>query len=239
MEGREESVGRVGSLRRHLRQNAVAYVALYFALAGSAVALQGRNSVDSGDIINKQVKSRDLAKNAAKSGKIAPDAISGASVLDGSLGGADIDEASLELAGFDSVEAEEEVSAPNSTETLSGPSLDVEVPPNGRVEALASVEVDSMGGATAARVDLRLGFQSGLASTRIIYTPESSTFCTIPGSHDGLDGFGCAPVSIPRENTSEQTQTWNVSLRYRGVGGTPTFADRKLWARVIAPPEAG
>jgi hypothetical protein len=41
---------------------AVAFVALLAALSGSATALQGKNTVDSGDIKNGQVKNKDLGK---------------------------------------------------------------------------------------------------------------------------------------------------------------------------------
>ncbi len=49
---------------------AVAFVALIAALSGTAVALPGKNKVDSGDIKNKQVKRADLANNAVTSSKV-------------------------------------------------------------------------------------------------------------------------------------------------------------------------
>jgi hypothetical protein len=49
----------------------IACLALFFAIAGgSAIALKGRNSVDSGDIRKGQVKTSDLANNAVTSKKI-------------------------------------------------------------------------------------------------------------------------------------------------------------------------
>ena len=48
----------------------IAFVALTVALSGTAVALPGSNTVTSGDIKNKQVKSADLASNAVTSAKV-------------------------------------------------------------------------------------------------------------------------------------------------------------------------
>jgi hypothetical protein len=81
--------------RRPSPAMAVAFVALLAALSGTAVALPGKNSVDSADIKNKQVKGKDLASNAVTSAKIKNNSITGADVLDDSLTGADINESSL------------------------------------------------------------------------------------------------------------------------------------------------
>jgi hypothetical protein len=43
----------------HVRSNVVGYVAVFLALTGTAIALPGKNSVNSGDIKNNQVKSVD------------------------------------------------------------------------------------------------------------------------------------------------------------------------------------
>ena len=101
--------------REHLRSNIVGYVALFLALAGGAYALPGRNTVDSGDIRNGQVKtadirnsnvrgadigvgavgSSDVADNALTGTDIAPDALTGADVAADALTGGDIDESTL------------------------------------------------------------------------------------------------------------------------------------------------
>jgi hypothetical protein len=57
--------------RRPNATTVIACLALFFAMAGgSAIALKGRNSVDSGDIKKGQVKNSDLANNAVTSKKI-------------------------------------------------------------------------------------------------------------------------------------------------------------------------
>jgi hypothetical protein len=81
--------------RRPSPAMAIAFIALLAALSGTAVALPGKNSVDSGDIKNGQVKGKDIAKKAVTSAKIKDNSITGADVLDNSLTGSDISESSL------------------------------------------------------------------------------------------------------------------------------------------------
>lgn len=67
-------------------------MAVFLALTGTAVALPGRNSVNSGDIINREVKRADIASDAINSGKVAGD----------TLTGVDINESTLSLSGVPS-----------------------------------------------------------------------------------------------------------------------------------------
>ena len=74
---------------------AVAFVALLAALSGTAVALPGKNSVDSGDIKNKTIRGKDLRGNAVTSGKVKNNNLTGTDMRDDSLTGADINESTL------------------------------------------------------------------------------------------------------------------------------------------------
>jgi hypothetical protein len=83
----------------------VAYLALFVALSGSAVALSlGRNSVKSKQLAPKAVKASDIAPNAVSGAKVKEDSLgsadvanlTGSDITDSSLTGADIDEASLQ-----------------------------------------------------------------------------------------------------------------------------------------------
>ena len=60
-------------IRRHLTfANTASALALFFAIGGgtAAIALKGKNRVDSGDIRNGAVKTRDLGNNAATGAKV-------------------------------------------------------------------------------------------------------------------------------------------------------------------------
>jgi hypothetical protein len=75
--------------RTYLRQHALGLIAIFIALSATAVALPGKNTVNSGDIKKGNVKASDLAQNA----------VSSQSVSDNSLTGADVDESTLQ--GFE------------------------------------------------------------------------------------------------------------------------------------------
>jgi hypothetical protein len=82
-------------VRRPSPATAVAFVALLAALSGTAIALPGTNTVDSGDIINGQVKKKDIRKNAVTGKKVKNGSLGGADVKNDSLKGADINESTL------------------------------------------------------------------------------------------------------------------------------------------------
>jgi hypothetical protein len=68
----------------------VAFVALLAALSGTAIALPGRNTVDSGDLRRGAVKAADLARNAVTGAKTRNSSISGPDIRNGGVGGADV-----------------------------------------------------------------------------------------------------------------------------------------------------
>ena len=75
---------------KHFRSNVVGYVAVCLALTGTAVALPGTNTVDSGDIINGEVKTPDLAGSAVNGSKIADGSVAGLDLRDGGVARADL-----------------------------------------------------------------------------------------------------------------------------------------------------
>ena len=77
-------------LKDHLRQHAIAYVALFIVLGGTAVALPGKGSVTSNDIAKKAVKSKSIAKKAVKSKNIANQAVKSKKLADGAVEAAKI-----------------------------------------------------------------------------------------------------------------------------------------------------
>lgn len=118
----------------------VAVIALVAALAGSAVALQGENSVKSNDIAPDAVKGKDIASNAVKSRHVA----------DGKITAPKLDL-------FKTAVTAEEVSTTSTPAVdAGGPSVTVTVPPNGLVGVFARVEGRATGGGVGALAQVHL-----------------------------------------------------------------------------------
>jgi hypothetical protein len=73
----------------------VGVVALIAALSGTAVALPGRNTVDSGDLKRGAVKTSDIARGAVTNSKVRNRTLTRAKVRTNTLTGAQIDESTL------------------------------------------------------------------------------------------------------------------------------------------------
>lgn len=73
------------SVSTFIRSNVLGLVAIFIALGGTAAALNGKNTVDSGDIRKGNVKKADLAMNAVDGSKVADNTLTGADVLEASL----------------------------------------------------------------------------------------------------------------------------------------------------------
>ena len=94
---------------RHLTfANLISVVALFVALGGGAVALEGKNSVDSGDVKNDTLKSVDIKNDALKGVDvkdeslrdvdIKPESIGGDRIANGSVGSGEIADGSVAAA---------------------------------------------------------------------------------------------------------------------------------------------
>jgi hypothetical protein len=70
---------------RHLRGNAVAYLALFVALTGTAVALPGHDNVKSKNIATGAVKAKAIAKDAVKASKIKDAAVTNPAIAPGAI----------------------------------------------------------------------------------------------------------------------------------------------------------
>lgn len=95
-----------GRAYAHLRGNVVAYVALFFALAGgTAFALDGSNTVFSDDIVNGEVASPDvkdgslgavdIREQSIGTNKLKDNSAASIDIADGSLGAADLADGSV------------------------------------------------------------------------------------------------------------------------------------------------
>lgn len=173
----------------------VAYLALFVALGGSAAALQGKNTVRSDDIVNKQVKTQDLAKravngsrlkpNAVGSNKIRPQAVGRNQLAPGAVGPEELADAAVTLGKL----APDAVTGPDVADgSLSGEDL-----------GAGSLGIDRTDGtiphaAIAERVtDGRLKFSHGLINligegtnnTRVTDTPIGEVLLGCEGSEVG------------------------------------------------------
>src|SRR5688572_3902654 len=81
--------------RRPSPAMAVAFIALLAALSGTAVALPGKNTVDSGDIKNNSVRSNDLRNNNVATKDVKNNNLRSIDIRNNSLTGADVNEGSL------------------------------------------------------------------------------------------------------------------------------------------------
>jgi hypothetical protein len=68
----------------------IAVIALFAAMSGAAIALPGRNSVDSGDIKPNGVRSSDIKNRNVKNADLAPNAVTGGKVRANTLNGGDV-----------------------------------------------------------------------------------------------------------------------------------------------------
>jgi hypothetical protein len=76
-----------GRVADHLRRNVYGLIAVFIALSGTAAALPGKNSVDSGDIKKGGVRKSDIRKNAVRGSKVRNNTLKGADIDEGSLSG--------------------------------------------------------------------------------------------------------------------------------------------------------
>ena len=79
---------------------ALSALALFVALGGGAVALQGKNSVNSGDIKDNTVKGKDVKAKTLEGKDFADDTIGAVKLKADTLTGDEIDEGSLSLPGL-------------------------------------------------------------------------------------------------------------------------------------------
>ena len=77
-------------IRAHIRSNVVGYIALFFALSGTAVALPLSGTVDHDDLQAHVVHTDKIHDGAVNSAKVLNSSLTGDDVLNSSLTGADV-----------------------------------------------------------------------------------------------------------------------------------------------------
>src|ERR671918_2823845 len=138
----------------------VAIIALVAALAGSAVALEGKNSV----------KSNDIARNAVKGRAIASEAVKTRHLRDGKV-------TSPKLDLFKTGAVPDEVSTTSGPAIdLGGPSVTVTVPPDGLVGIFARVEGRAVGGGANAAAQVHLFEATALSAAPVVMSYPTGAF---------------------------------------------------------------
>jgi hypothetical protein len=184
----------------------IALVALFAALGGTAVALEGRNSVRSDDIKNGQVRKPDIRKRAVDASRTNLTKVNG--------------------------EGGEATTTSNSPVALSGPQVKVNVPKGALVAVFAQVEGRVTGGG-GNEANVYLHEAEFMPSPERLLTFADAGFERRQTAPDGTGEGALARarggwiVLAPPPGKSV------FSLRYEATGGTGIFRDRKLWVTVI------
>jgi hypothetical protein len=188
----------------------VAIIALVVGLTGSAVALQGKNSVKSNDIAPGNVKASDLHELAVHPG-------------------------ALDLFKTQGVPGPMATFAGTPTD-LGGPTVSVTVPETGLIVLYARVTGQLNGGGASALAQVHLNEPTLLPNSPAIMSftdPQPTIRYTVPGGGDN-DG-----VSSPTRGgflvfspVDPGTYTFKLLFSNPG-GGTATFQNAGLWAGVM------
>jgi hypothetical protein len=187
----------------------VAVAGLVAGLTGSAVALQGKNSVKSNDIAPKAVKGKDIAEGAVKPPK-------------------------LDLIKVDGVTGPLPTASGAAT-NLGGPSVTVNVPQTGLVAIYARGTGEIDGGGADARGQVHLyepKLFPGVPRILEFSSPEPRLRISTPGVGD-VDGTPNLArggwIVFPADKGK-----YTFSLYYSTAsGGTATFTNTGLWAGVV------
>jgi len=195
----------------------LAMVALIVAMAGSAVALKGTNSV----------KSNDIKNGAVKTSKIAKDAVTGAKVANGAITAPDLD------VFRDSFAADLVSTTSGPPADLGGPSVTVTVPEGGLVNIYARVEAAATGGGGDGAAQVHLYEPTVLADTPQVMTAATNNPVAGRYTSPGTNGVA-SMVRGGMLTLSPPAGTYTFSLRYSQAGGaTASFQNRRLWVGVV------
>ena len=187
----------------------IALIALFAALAGTASALRGKNTVRSDDIAPGQVKRTDLGAQAA-------------------------DPFKLSLTKLRTGPPTVTTASPTPVD-LGGPTVTVKVPKGGLVAVHVQATMSITGGGQQNQAELSLvgTGPSGLAAPQTILTTGSATpgtRYTVPGSPDGVSSVARGGWLVFSPGAGDKA----FSIRYSKTGaGTAIFSNPKLWVTVI------
>lgn len=185
---------------------AVAFVALLAALSGTAIALPGKNTVDSGDIKKGAVKRADIARNAVTGVKIKNGAVGSRDARNNSLTGNDINESTLGQVPS--------ASSAGNADTTDGHSLGC--PSGTRGYAGACIEETIRGQATWAAASTTCGD----AGRRLPTTSELEGFRQLTGITISPTTGSEMSATVTDDNTNERMVTIDDAGAIFGIART-------------------
>jgi hypothetical protein len=208
----------------------VGYIALFcFVLGGTAVALPGKNKVDTGDIKKNAVRAADIAPKAVTAAKIAPRSVDSLKVIDDSLGGADIDESTLDIRPAPSSIGPTELADRQRRLVYSPGAL---VPDGAEPESLGSFAVmsfpDVTGGVATLSADVPGGRVEGTKLTvRLIWSASGNGAVVWDVTHNLIGIGGSTEAILSAESTAVVTTTINtvVATSFEIPGGSVRNGD--------------
>lgn len=214
--------------RRPSASIAIALLALFVALGGTATALSGKFRVKRDDIAPRAVSTKQLAGKSINAAKLKPKSVRSAQIRDRSVGAW-----KLRL-GSTAVTAGESSTTSKTPVDLGGPTATVKVPANGLVAIQAGATMRATGG-NDAEVYLYSPTEvtnpvkilgSGSTEFRTRYSVPGSTGS---GSDTGVGNKVRAGWIVMPAAPGERT----YQLRYSTSGGTAIFKDRRLSVVVV------
>jgi hypothetical protein len=194
---------------------AIAMVALFLALGGTAAALHGHNRVKAGD----------LAKHAVGHRNIRPGAVHTGNLRFGAATSQKVDVVRSKAIGT--------ANATNSTKptNLGGPVVKTTVPPGALVEVYAQAQISVTGGNTASVGLFAPGVVSHAPTILSSQSSRLTTHRTAPGV--GAEGGVAAASRAGYLTFAPPSGHHTFALSYKTTGGTATFQNRSLFVRVI------
>jgi hypothetical protein len=187
---------------------AVAFVALLAALSGTAVALPGKNSVDSGDIKNGQVKGKDIAKNAVTGKKVKNSSLTGSDTRDASLTGSDIGDDSLTGADVNEGTLAQVPSANNANSATNAGAVDG----YSANELIRSAHAQSTGGAFSGTAPTFPGGGGAPVLTTTINAPKAGFLLAMASSDNfGTDTDVVCGISVDGTARGESARSFDSS----------------------------
>jgi hypothetical protein len=206
----------------------VAVTALFVALGAGAYAAithLPKNTVGGNAIKAQGVKTRNYSKASILGRFIANSQVKTPAIHDSA-----VNSSKVSLIKSSVVSSANSTTSTSATD-LGGPSVTVTVPEGGVVDLFAKADISTSGGGSTGRVDL---FEPTLVSspTSLLASPSSmfETRYSSPGSNDKggvTDATRGGWITL-----TPPPGTYTFSLRYETSGGTATFTNRTLLARV-------